>query len=107
MELMRGKRERRGWPSGIFTSMLSTTTEAIIVFLCSCMFGACSKHGVTEARIHASSQAVMTRIVGGAEVETNEFPFFVNLGGCGGSLIHNDLVLTAAHVSSIIYESLS
>mmetsp|Transcript_3655 Transcript_3655/g.8151 ORF Transcript_3655/g.8151 Transcript_3655/m.8151 type:complete len:362 (+) Transcript_3655:1182-2267(+) len=28
---------------------------------------------------------------------SNEYPFFVNWMGCGGSLIHDDLVLSAAH----------
>jgi hypothetical protein len=41
-----------------------------------------------------------TRVVGGTEVkDSDEFPFFVNLGGCSGSLVHGDIVLTAAHVS--------
>lgn len=40
-----------------------------------------------------------TRIVGGKEVQdSDEFPFFVNLASCSGSLIHGDIVLTAAHV---------
>jgi hypothetical protein len=41
-----------------------------------------------------------TRIVGGAMVATNDvYPFFVNLGACAGTLVHGDIVLTAAHVS--------
>ena len=43
-----------------------------------------------------------TRVVGGKVVEdSDESPFFVNLGGCSGSLIHGDIVLTAAHVRSM------
>ncbi|CAB9523488.1 Vitamin K-dependent protein C (Fragment) [Seminavis robusta] len=39
-----------------------------------------------------------TRIVGGREAPSGIFPYFVELAnGCGGCLIHNDLVLTAAH----------
>ena len=31
-----------------------------------------------------------TKIVGGTDASLNDFPFFVNLGGCGGSLIWED-----------------
>ena len=38
------------------------------------------------------------RIVGGKDAVQGKFPYFVELpNGCGGSLIHSDLVLTAAH----------
>ncbi|CAJ1958952.1 unnamed protein product [Cylindrotheca closterium] len=37
------------------------------------------------------------RIVGGTEASEGDFPFFVHNGHCGGSLIHGDIVLTAAH----------
>jgi len=38
------------------------------------------------------------RIVGGKDVTGEKFSHFVELpNGCGGTLIHNDLVLTAAH----------
>ncbi|CAJ1970491.1 unnamed protein product [Cylindrotheca closterium] len=37
------------------------------------------------------------QIVGGEEVDLGEYPYFVDLGDCGGSLIAPDLVLTAAH----------
>lgn len=46
------------------------------------------------------SNQLRTRIVGGKEVQdSDQYPYFVNLGGCSGSLIHGDIVLTAAHVS--------
>lgn len=48
----------------------------------------------------SSNPLPQTRIVGGKEVkDSDEFPFFVNLASCSGSLIHGDIVLTAAHVS--------
>jgi len=37
------------------------------------------------------------RIVGGTDTEVNEYPWQVWLGGCGGSLIDDRTVLTAAH----------
>eukprot|EP00980_Cylindrotheca_fusiformis_P021692 scaffold8534_cov122-Cylindrotheca_fusiformis.AAC.2 len=41
------------------------------------------------------------RIVGGSEVkQQDQYPYFVHLGHCGGSLIYGDMVLTAAHCSS-------
>ena len=36
-------------------------------------------------------------IVNGESATIGEFPFYVWLDGCGGSLIHEDIVLTAAH----------
>jgi trypsin len=38
-----------------------------------------------------------THIVGGQQSQPGEFPYYVDLGGCGGSLIAPDIVLTAAH----------
>lgn len=37
------------------------------------------------------------RIVGGQVANANDYPWHVNLVGCGGSLIASDVVLTAAH----------
>ena len=37
------------------------------------------------------------RIVGGEVASPGEFPFFVDFAGCGASLIHEDIVLSAAH----------
>ena len=39
------------------------------------------------------------RIVGGADADPGEFPFFVQWSGCGASLVWKDIVLSAAHVS--------
>lgn len=42
--------------------------------------------------------AAEPRIIGGDEVtSSNEYPYFVDLQGCGGSLIAPNVVLTAAH----------
>jgi len=38
-----------------------------------------------------------TTPVGAVVAGEKEFPFFVDWGGCGGSLIHEDIVLSAAH----------
>jgi trypsin len=38
-----------------------------------------------------------TSIVGGEQSDVGEFPYFVDLNGCGGSLIAPNIVLTAAH----------
>jgi secreted trypsin-like serine protease len=37
------------------------------------------------------------RVVGGTRAAEGEFPFMVSLGGCGGSLLTDRIVLTAAH----------
>eukprot|EP00521_Asterionellopsis_glacialis_P014446 CAMPEP_0195307882 /NCGR_PEP_ID=MMETSP0707-20130614/37935_1 /TAXON_ID=33640 /ORGANISM="Asterionellopsis glacialis, Strain CCMP134" /LENGTH=741 /DNA_ID=CAMNT_0040372135 /DNA_START=132 /DNA_END=2354 /DNA_ORIENTATION=+ len=45
----------------------------------------------------------MSRIIGGDDVlSSSTYPFFVSWGGeCGASLIHEDIVLTAAHCAPI------
>jgi hypothetical protein len=40
---------------------------------------------------------VESRIVGGSDAQQGEYPFFVQGAGCGGSLVWDDVVLTAAH----------
>lgn len=47
------------------------------------------------------SKGVEGRIVGGFDAQPGEFPFFVQWTGCGASLIHEDIILTAAHCSPI------
>jgi Trypsin len=46
-----------------------------------------------------SNLPVSTRIVGGDDAPGN-YPYFILWGGCGATLIHNDIALTAAHCSS-------
>lgn len=41
-----------------------------------------------------------SRIVGGNSAKPGEYPYFVQLGGCGGSLIGPNVVLTAGHCGS-------
>lgn len=50
------------------------------------------RHGLHHKHIPSQS-----RIIGGKDASAGEYPFFVEWGGCGGSLIHEDIVLTAAH----------
>jgi secreted trypsin-like serine protease len=47
-----------------------------------------------------------SRIVGGQNAEPGEFPYFVQWKGCGASLIWEDMLLTAAHVSSTTERSM-
>jgi secreted trypsin-like serine protease len=49
--------------------------------------------------ISLSVSSVEGRIVGGSPATDGEYPFYVHTRGtvCGGTLIHNDIVLTAAH----------
>jgi secreted trypsin-like serine protease len=46
----------------------------------------------------AKGQNVDVRIVGGNVAADDDYPYFVFWEGCGGTLIHEDIVLTAAHV---------
>jgi hypothetical protein len=47
-----------------------------------------------QSMIHLPAES---RIVGGSNAAVNAYPFFVLGNGCGGTLIWEDLVLTAAH----------
>ena len=54
---------------------------------CLVLVGMCQGDGVTP------------RIVGGSPASPGEYPYFIQWGGCGATLIHNDVALGAAHVS--------
>jgi hypothetical protein len=47
-----------------------------------------------HSRVHVPAES---RIVGGSNTQQGEYPFFVQGNGCGGSLVWDDIVLTAAH----------
>mmetsp|Transcript_73706 Transcript_73706/g.149633 ORF Transcript_73706/g.149633 Transcript_73706/m.149633 type:complete len:1077 (+) Transcript_73706:408-3638(+) len=44
-----------------------------------------------------SGNVVSPRITGGTQASPSSYPFFVLWGGCGATLIHNDVALSAAH----------
>lgn len=46
-----------------------------------------------------------SRIVGGTIANVNDYDYNVYLGGCGGSLIFEDIVLTAAHCQPLYPDS--
>jgi secreted trypsin-like serine protease len=47
-----------------------------------------------------------TRIVGGTQTAQGKYPWFVNwAGSCGASLIHDDIILSAAHCNEITSNS--
>lgn len=47
--------------------------------------------------IQQDDRDLQARIIGGDRSEIGEFPYYVYLGGCGGSLIAPGVVLSAAH----------
>jgi secreted trypsin-like serine protease len=55
----------------------------------------------TEKQIHHRHIAAESRIVGGTQATPGEYPFFVQWGGCGASLIHEDIILSATHCNQI------
>lgn len=63
-----------------------------------------SKHHRKEAHTTTDSDRKLkstanfeTKIVGGSNADRGAYPFFVSWDGCGASVIHDDLVLSAAH----------
>lgn len=56
---------------------------------------------VVETKVEVQNE---DRIIGGGEADRNEYPFFVQAGGgqqlCGGALVHEDIVVTAAHCAA-------
>jgi trypsin len=47
--------------------------------------------------LHSAHLPAESRIVGGNNAQPGAYPFFVQGNGCGGSLVWDDVVLTAAH----------
>ncbi|CAJ1954677.1 unnamed protein product [Cylindrotheca closterium] len=47
--------------------------------------------------------AFQSRIIGGNDAPAGQYPFFVQWHGCGASLIHEDILLSAAHCDLIEY----
>ena len=47
--------------------------------------------------LHSMHVPAESRIVGGNDAQQGDYPFFVQGNGCGGSLVWDDVVLTAAH----------
>jgi hypothetical protein len=47
--------------------------------------------------LHSEHIPAESRIVGGNDADAGDYPFFVQGNGCGGSLVWDDVVLTAAH----------
>jgi len=47
-----------------------------------------------------NNRDLQARIIGGDQSEIGEFPYYVYMGGCGGSLIAPGVVLSAAHCGS-------
>ncbi|CAJ1970492.1 unnamed protein product [Cylindrotheca closterium] len=51
-------------------------------------------------REDVSSKRMQPRIVGGNQAGFGEYPYYVDMGRCGGTLIAPDVILTAAHCGS-------
>ena len=66
----------------VFANKTTTTTDTNI-------------NAITSEEV--DDRDVRPRIVGGDESKPDEFPYFVHLGICAGSLISSTVVLTAAH----------
>ena len=71
------------------TARMTSYTTTIMLLLAASASFQLSSAGIPEGRI-----------VGGQNADFNEYPFFTSWGkSCGATLIHDDILLTAAHVS--------
>ena len=52
---------------------------------------------------HMRQTRAAPRVINGTDAKEGDYPFFVQAEGCGGSLIWNDIVLTAAHCEGAFY----
>ena len=59
-------------------------------------------HNLNPARLRQTRAA--PKIIGGRPADEDEYPFFVQAEGCGGSLVWKDIVLTAAHCEGAYYD---
>jgi len=55
--------------------------------------------------LHSMHIPAESRIVGGNDAQQGDYPFFVQGNGCGGSLVWDDVVLTAAHCQGAFDDS--
>jgi len=68
------------------------------------------RHGSKRLRSSSKKQKPVkehypyqSRIIGGNDAPAGQYPFFVQWHGCGASLIHEDILLSAAHCDPIEY----
>lgn len=59
-------------------------------------------HNLNPSRLRQTRAA--PKIIGGRPADEDEYPFFVQAEGCGGSLIWKDIVLTAAHCEDAYFD---
>lgn len=45
------------------------------------------------------------RIIGGEVASPGDYPFFVDWGGCGATLVHEDIIVTAAHCAEVLADT--
>ena len=69
---------------------IRSRTAAVLFFLAT----------IFEITTFVAADTPKGRIVGGQNADFNEYPFYTSWGrSCGATLIHDDFLLTAAHVS--------
>ncbi len=62
--------------------------------------GSTGNDNIFEERIEDQT----ARIIGGTFASAGDYPYFAELGGCGGTVIASDIVLFAAHCAGINFE---
>jgi len=71
------------------------------------VFAAASISSVVESKSKSKSALDYSRIVGGNQARVGDYPYFVQMGGCGGALVAPDVVLFAAHCGNFENQQLS
>ena len=90
---------------GIKTSKKKLTKSSMQKLMKMTPAGPTSSSSLVYSSSYPSSSYQLTsstRIVGGSQAQRGDYPYYTQwVGGCGASLIHEDIVLSAAHCMAI------